>query len=90
MTVSDIDQVSVSAIADGDLGSHSRATVKVVDATEIDAADNTFDLAVSALTFHHLPPRLAVKVIAEGTRVATRLMIIEVPLRHRFISFGWR
>ena len=51
----------------------------LVDATEIDAADGSFDLAVFALSFHHLPPAQAVRVIAEGTRVADKLLIIDLP-----------
>ena len=32
-----------------------------------------------ALSFHHLPPALASRVIAEGTRVADKLVIIDLP-----------
>ena len=39
VTVSDINPESVVAIAATDLGSHPRAVVQVIDATEIDAAD---------------------------------------------------
>jgi ubiquinone/menaquinone biosynthesis C-methylase UbiE len=79
VTVTDIDATSVLAIAEGEVGSNPRATVQVADATEIDAPDRSFDLAVSALTFHHLPPPRAAQVIAEGTRVAHKLMIIDLP-----------
>jgi SAM-dependent methyltransferase len=78
VTVTDIDATSVLNIA-GDLGSHPRAVVQVADATEIDSPEGYFDLAVMALTFHHLPPARAVQVIAEGTRVADKLMIIDLP-----------
>ena len=64
---------SVQAIAAGDLGEHPRATVREMDATAIDAPDGHFDLAVFAFSFHHLPPSLASRVFAEGTRVATKL-----------------
>ena len=50
-----------------------------MDATAIDAADRHFDLAVFVLSFHHLPPSLASQVLAEGTRVATKLLIIDLP-----------
>jgi hypothetical protein len=50
-----------------------------MDATDIDATDGAFDLAVFALSFHHLPPALASRVIAEGTRVADKLVIIDLP-----------
>ena len=58
---------------------HPRATVREMDATAIDAADGHFDLAVFALSFHHLPPALASQVFAEGTRVADKLVIIDLP-----------
>jgi ubiquinone/menaquinone biosynthesis C-methylase UbiE len=76
-TVTDIEPTSVAAIAAGDLGSHPRATVREMDATAIDAPDGSYDLAVFALSFHHLPPRLAARVFAEGTRVADKLLIID-------------
>lgn len=79
VTVSDLDATSVAAIADGDLGSHPRATVRRIDATDIDADDGAFDLVVFALSFHHLPPSAASKVFAEGTRVASKLVIIDMP-----------
>jgi hypothetical protein len=50
-----------------------------MDATAIDAPDRSFDLAVFALSFHHLPPRLAAQAIAEGTRVADKLLVIDLP-----------
>ena len=56
LTVTDVEPPSVAAIAAGDLGEHPRATVREMDATAIDAADGHFDLAVFALSFHHLPP----------------------------------
>ncbi|WP_099245289.1 class I SAM-dependent methyltransferase [Mycobacterium sp. shizuoka-1] len=79
VTVSDVNPESVAAIAASDLGDHPRASVRVVDATAIDAADGAFDLAVFALSFHHLSPAQAVRVLAEGTRVAAELLIIDLP-----------
>src|ERR1700757_2367471 len=70
VTVNDIDPASVLNIAAGELGSHPRATVHLADATEIDAPDRYFDLAIMALTFHHLRPPQAAQAIAEATRVA--------------------
>jgi ubiquinone/menaquinone biosynthesis C-methylase UbiE len=78
VTVTDIEATSVAAIAAGDLGSHPRAVVREMDATAIDAPDESYDLAVLALSFHHLPPRLAARVFAEGTRVANKLLIIDL------------
>ena len=63
----------------GDLGSHPRATVREMDATAIDAPDGYYDLAVFALALHHLPPELAARVFAAGTRAANKLLIIDLP-----------
>lgn len=78
VTASDLNPDSVAAMATSDLGCDPRAVVRVVDATEIDAPDGTFDLAVFALSFHHLPPEQAARVLAEGTRVAGKLVIIDL------------
>ena len=91
VTVTDIEEQSVTAIEAGDLGRHPRATVRRMDATAIDAPDGGFDLAVFAFSFHHLPPSLASRVFAEGTRVADKLVIIDLRARrHRCTSCGWR
>lgn len=79
VTVTDLEPSSVAAIAAGELGQHPRAAVQVMDATAIDAPDRSFDLAVFALSFHHLPPAPASRVFAEGTRVADKLLIIDLP-----------
>ena len=76
VTVSDVDPESVAAMAD--IGSDPRAVVRRIDATAIDAGDGSFDLAVFALSFHHLPPTRAVRVLAEATRVASQFMIIDM------------
>lgn len=77
LTVSDVDERSVAALAASGLGSHPRAEVRRLDATAIDAPDSTFDLAVFAFSFHHLTPPLAVSVIREGCRVAGRLLVVD-------------
>jgi hypothetical protein len=79
LTVTDIEPASVAAMTASDLGDHPRATVREMDATAIDAPDGYFDLAVFALSFHHLPPVPASRVFAEGTRVADKLLIIDLP-----------
>jgi ubiquinone/menaquinone biosynthesis C-methylase UbiE len=79
LTVTDIELPSVAAMAAGELGAHPRATVREMDATAIEAPDRHFDLAVFVLAFHHLSPSLASKVIAETTRVADKLLIIDLP-----------
>ncbi|OBK15466.1 class I SAM-dependent methyltransferase [Mycobacterium asiaticum] len=79
VTVSDVDTSLVAAIGAGALGSHPRALVRRLDATAIDCPDGAYDLAVFALSFHHLPPALASRVFSEGTRVADKLVIIDLP-----------
>ncbi|WP_193046721.1 class I SAM-dependent methyltransferase [Mycolicibacterium baixiangningiae] len=79
VTVTDLDEASVAAMAESELGADPRARVKVMDATAIDADDGAFDLAVFALSFHHLPPAAAARAIAEGTRVADKLLIVDLP-----------
>jgi SAM-dependent methyltransferase len=79
LTVTDVERQSVKAIAATDLGEHPRATVREMDATAIDSPDRQFDLAVFAFSFHHLPPSMASRVFAEGTRVADKLVIIDLP-----------
>jgi ubiquinone/menaquinone biosynthesis C-methylase UbiE len=78
VTVTDIDRVSVSNIASGDLGSHPRAVVRHMDATDIDAPDRSYDMALFVLSFHHLRPIQAARVLAEGTRAANKLLIIDL------------
>jgi ubiquinone/menaquinone biosynthesis C-methylase UbiE len=78
VTVTDIDRTFVAAVAADDLGSHPRATVREMDATAIDAPDGHYDLAVFALSLHHLPPALAAQVFAEGTRAANKLLVIDL------------
>jgi len=78
VTITDIDPSFVAAIAEDDLGSHPRATVREMDATAIDSPDGHYDLAVFALSLHHLPPGLAAQVFAEGTRAANKLLIIDL------------
>src|SRR4029077_4479086 len=78
VTVTDIDPISVSNIASGDLGSHPRAIVRVMDATDVDAPDRSYDLALFVLSFHHLRPAAAARVLAEGTRAADKLAIIDL------------
>jgi hypothetical protein len=79
LTVTDVNPASVTAMADGELGQHPRATVREMDATAIEAAEGQFDLAVFALSFHHLAPAPASRALAEGTRAAAKLLIIDLP-----------
>lgn len=79
VTVTDIDPEFVAGMAASELGSHPRATVREMDATAIDAEDGYYDLAIFALSLHHLPPELAAQVFAAGTRAAKKLLIVDLP-----------
>jgi ubiquinone/menaquinone biosynthesis C-methylase UbiE len=81
VTVSDVNPNSVANIAAGELGKHPRARTQVVDATAIDAPDDSYDLVVFALAFHHLPPAVACRAIAEATRVGKRFLVIDLKRR---------
>ncbi|MEV6336172.1 class I SAM-dependent methyltransferase [Nocardia vinacea] len=48
-----------------------------MDATAIDAPDDSYDLVVFAASFHHLPPATACKAIFEATRVGQRFLVID-------------
>jgi SAM-dependent methyltransferase len=78
VTVSDLDPTSVANIAKGELGVHPRVRTQVVDATAIAADDDAYDLVVFAQAFHHLPPAIAVRAIAEATRVGRRFLVIDL------------
>ncbi|MEU9236144.1 class I SAM-dependent methyltransferase [Streptomyces subrutilus] len=80
VTVSDVSALSVDALRAGPLGQDSRVEMRVLDATRIDAPDDSWDVAVFAMALHHLTPDQVVQVMVEGTRVARRLLIID----------GWR
>jgi len=77
LTVTDLNPESVAGMAH--LGDDPRVSVRQMDATAIDAGDGAFDLALFALSFHHLTPPQAAQVFAEGTRVAGKLVIIDLP-----------
>ncbi|WP_040808134.1 class I SAM-dependent methyltransferase [Nocardia concava] len=78
VTVSDLDPTSVAKIAAGELGAHPRVRTQVIDATAIDAPDDSYDLVVFAMSFHHLPPSIAYRAIAEATRVGKRFLVIDL------------
>ena len=77
VTVTDIDPTHVAAVAAGDLGTHPRATMREMDATAMDAPDGYYDLVVFSLSLHHLPPALAARVFAEGTRAGNKLLVTD-------------
>jgi SAM-dependent methyltransferase len=81
VTVSDRDPTSVGNIAAGALGTNPRVRTQVVDATAIDAEDDSYDLVVFAQAFHHLPPAVAYRAIAEATRAGKRFLVIDLERR---------
>lgn len=78
LTVSDVDPAAVSELIESMLGKHSRVRVRHLDATQIDAPDGAFDLAVFAYGLHHLSAVQAAQMLVEGTRVASELLIVDV------------
>jgi ubiquinone/menaquinone biosynthesis C-methylase UbiE len=78
VTVTDIDPAFVTTVGASDLGTDPRVTVREIDATAIDAPDGAYDLAVFALSLHHLNPEQVARVFTEGTRVAKKLLIIDL------------
>lgn len=81
VTVSDLDPTSVANIAAGELAANPRVRIQAIDATAIDADDDSYDLVVFALAFHHLPPAVACRAIAEATRVGKRFLVIDLKRR---------
>ena len=78
VTISDLDPTSVANIAEGELGANPRVRTQVIDATAIDAEDDSYDLVVFAQAFHHLPPAIAYRAIAEATRVGKSFLVIDL------------
>jgi hypothetical protein len=76
VTVTALDPMVVGKLALSDLGNHPRALV--CDATAIDAPDGYFDLVVFARPFPHVPPATANWILGEGTRTASKLLIIDL------------
>jgi SAM-dependent methyltransferase len=77
VTITDINPTSVENIASGPLGANSRVTTQVMDATQIDAPDDSYDIVVFSTAFHHLPPAVAWRAIAEATRVGKQFVVID-------------
>lgn len=77
VTVSDVDTDFVAALRASDLGRHPQTEVRQVDATAIDAADLSWDVAVFALSLHHLPPEKVAAALRETTRVARTALFVD-------------
>ncbi|WP_407560064.1 class I SAM-dependent methyltransferase [Streptomyces sp. 184] len=80
VTASDVNPAVVEALRAGPLGRHPRADCAVFDATAIDAPEGAYDVAVMAMSLHHLPPDGVAALLREGTRVARTLLLVD----------GWR
>lgn len=80
VTASDVNPRVVEALRAGPLGRHPRAGCAVLDATAIDAPAGAYDVAVMAMSLHHLPPAGVAALLREGTRVARTLLLVD----------GWR
>lgn len=80
VTASDVSPRVVAELRAGPLGRHPRARCAVLDATAIDAPAGAYDVAVMAMSLHHLPPEGVAALLREGTRVARTLLLVD----------GWR
>ncbi|AZM47454.1 class I SAM-dependent methyltransferase [Streptomyces sp. WAC 06738] len=80
VTASDVNPRVVEELRAGPLGRHPRARCAVLDATAIDAPAGAYDVAVMAMSLHHLPPAGVLALLREGTRVARTLLLVD----------GWR
>lgn len=80
VTASDVSPRVVAELRAGPLGRHPRARCEVLDATAIDAPAGAYDVAVMAMSLHHLTPDGVVALLCEGTRVARTLLLVD----------GWR
>ncbi|BBY99537.1 class I SAM-dependent methyltransferase [Mycolicibacterium fallax] len=78
VTVSDIDPQAVAALTEGPLRAAHRARVRLLDATDLDAGDDEFDVAVFAFGLHHLSPTGAAQMFAEATRVAREVIVVDL------------
>ncbi|MEU3253648.1 class I SAM-dependent methyltransferase [Streptomyces sp. NPDC006997] len=86
VTVSDVEPSAVAAFRAGPLAGHPRVTSRVIDATAIDAASGAWDVAVFAMSLHHLDPAQVRRLLCEGTRVARRLLIIDAWRHPAFLA----
>ncbi|MGH3468406.1 MAG: class I SAM-dependent methyltransferase [Thermocrispum sp.] len=78
VTVSDVNADALESFANGPLSADQRACARVIDATDIDAEDLSWDVAVFTTSLHHLEPPQVRKVFLEGTRVARRLLVVDL------------
>ncbi|MFD5558937.1 class I SAM-dependent methyltransferase [Streptomyces sp. NPDC127068] len=77
VTFSDLSPDSVRAFRSGPLADHPRVASQILDATEMDVPEGSWDVAVFAMSLHHLQPAQVRMVLSEGTRVAHKLLIVD-------------
>jgi len=69
----------------------SRNVLPVVgDALHLPFRDNSFDVVMSSLFFHHLPSESCVRVLEQMWRIAKRIVIVNDLHRHAFAYFSIR
>jgi ubiquinone/menaquinone biosynthesis C-methylase UbiE len=69
----------------------SRNVLPVVgDALHLPFRDNSFDIVMSSLFFHHLPSESCVRVLEQMWRIAKRIVIVNDLHRHAFAYFSIR
>jgi len=69
----------------------SRNVLPVVgDALHLPFRDNSFDVVMSSLFFHHLPTESCVRVLEHMWRIAKRIVIVNDLHRHAFAYFSIR
>ena len=83
-------QVPIAFRARDRCASESLIRVAVADGMRLPFADNTFDVATSSMTLHHLDDSHTHVFVAELSRVSTRAVIINDLERHPINYYGAR
>ncbi len=83
-------QVPIAFRARDRCASESSIRVAVADGMRLPFADNTFDVATSSMTLHHLDDSHTHVFVAELSRVSTRAVIINDLERHPINYYGAR